>query len=593
MPTSRTLATSLVIAFGLASLAGAQNQNTQLSVAGIPIGARLRGDLYAFVVPELTQNADLDGDGDVQSWVLHVIAGENGAIENLHLPVPVIGTPFQTPPFQMSDRLVAFLVVESELNAIANPTGTDLNGDGDVLDRVVHVYDRVTHQVHDTFLGGVSLPGGLAVEGDTVVMAVDESAQNVDLDGDGLLTHTVACTWTVPGGVVSLARPAKVHPGRSSSVGIAGGRAYFLENESVSLIDKNADGDTNDSVLQEVNLATYVTTNLALDADDLKSSANMLAFRVGEAAQGNADRNGDGDVNDRVECLRIPRLNSTRDLRCAVKTDTQGRTYTTVSGFLVAMRVAEQAFPPVDLNGDGDTQDVVLFVHDARANLTRNTQRAVPDDTHVGGQPFLIAGDSILFAGSEYYAGQTDFNGDGDALDAVAQLYLSSTGAILDLGVAVPNAIDGGLRASSTWLTMCVGEIEQGNVDLNANGILGDHVLFAFDRLSGSLTNLGISVAEEADVVLSGRDVLFTTGEYVTGDANGDGDTSDTVVHRRDGATGIVTNVGLAVGSNSSQPSVLGIGSRGLVTVAEFANGAVDHNGDGDVFDGVLHFVPF
>ena len=593
MRASRTLAAFLSIASGLASLAGAQVQNHQLSVAGIPLGARLRGDLYAFVVPELTQNADVDGDGDVQSWVLHVIAGENGGIENLHLPVPIIGTPFQTPPFQMSERLVAFLVVESECNTPGHPNGTDWNGDGDVLDRVVHVYDRVTHQVHDTFLGGVSLPGGLAVEGDTVVMAVDESAQNVDLDGDGLLTHTVACTWTAPGGVISLGRPVTVYPGRSSSVAIAGGRAYFLERESVSLLDKNFDGDTNDSVLQEVNLATYVTTNLALDADDLKSSAHMLAFRVGEAAQGNADRNGDGDVNDRVECLRIPRLNSTRDLRCAVKADTQGRTYTTLSGFLVAMRVAEQFFPPVDLNGDGDTQDVVLFVHDARANLTRNTQRAVLDDTHVGGQPFLIAGDSILFACPEYYAGQTDFNGDGDAFDDVAQLYLSSSGAILDLGVAVPNTIDAAFRASNTWLTMSVGEVQQGNTDLNGNGIVGDHVLFAFDRGSGSLTNLGISVAEEADVVLAGRDLLFTTGEYVTGDANGDGDTSDDVVRRRDGATGVVTNVGLAVASNSSQPSLLGIGSRGLVTVAEFANGASDLNGDGDVFDGVLHFVPF
>jgi hypothetical protein len=87
-----------------------------------------------FTVAEANQGAggtDLNGDGDVDDLILHVFRVPTGLTTNLGLAVSA------TPPFVVvDDHDVVFTVAEASQGA----GGTDLNGDGDVDDLVLHVF---------------------------------------------------------------------------------------------------------------------------------------------------------------------------------------------------------------------------------------------------------------------------------------------------------------------------------------------------------------------------------------------------------------------------------------------------------------------
>lgn len=77
------------------------------------------------------------------------------------------------------DRRVLLEVPEYNL-------GLDLNGDQDTDDLVMSVHDLRTGRTFDTGLSSFIYDEGvLALEGDVLVLAVSEFAQQADLDGDG------------------------------------------------------------------------------------------------------------------------------------------------------------------------------------------------------------------------------------------------------------------------------------------------------------------------------------------------------------------------------------------------------------------------
>src|SRR5262245_34958906 len=88
-----------------------------------------------FAVSEPDQGADLNGDGDKEDFVLHVRRAADGAVINLGLAVQdVAGSGGRLGISSVSGDLVAFAVGEQAQG------GTDLNGDGDTNDFVLHVY---------------------------------------------------------------------------------------------------------------------------------------------------------------------------------------------------------------------------------------------------------------------------------------------------------------------------------------------------------------------------------------------------------------------------------------------------------------------
>jgi len=126
-----------------------------------------RGDTAAFLVPEHDQGgADLNGDGDGDDKVLHLLRGHPATITNL-------GVHSHQNPKTARD-FVLFYASEIE-------QGVDLNGDGDQVDQTVgHVHDLVQAA---TFNLGLLL-GGEAVDENQALVRVPELYQGLDLDGD-------------------------------------------------------------------------------------------------------------------------------------------------------------------------------------------------------------------------------------------------------------------------------------------------------------------------------------------------------------------------------------------------------------------------
>ena len=134
--------------------------------------------------------ADLTGDGDTNDHVLVTYDFSTG-VQDVALDT---GWSDYTPA--SGDSMVAAVVYEGQI-------GSDLNGDGDLADWVVHVVDIPSGQVWNTGLATIlpsSLPPrGVTLVGDSLVVSVWEKSQGfTDLDGDGGVNDLVLHRVRVP-----------------------------------------------------------------------------------------------------------------------------------------------------------------------------------------------------------------------------------------------------------------------------------------------------------------------------------------------------------------------------------------------------------
>lgn len=137
-----------------------------LGIDGFPIAA---GKRVLILSEEAHARNDWNGDGDRADVVLHVWDEATSQLENTRLvtrdAVPCTGS------------LVLFLRSEDE-------QGSDLNGDGDRVDRVAHVYDASSRHVTNLALAADFLLG-LASAGQRGFLFVSEASQGADLNRDG------------------------------------------------------------------------------------------------------------------------------------------------------------------------------------------------------------------------------------------------------------------------------------------------------------------------------------------------------------------------------------------------------------------------
>src|SRR5262249_33660797 len=138
---------------------------------------------------------------------------------------------------------------------------------------------------------------------------------------------------------------------------------------------------------------------------------DWIEFEVSESAQGGMDLNGDGDALDSVVFVRRLSTAATTNLGLA----SSGVPPALLDGFL-AFTVSGESQGHTDLNGDGDVDpfDQVLFIRDLEASQTLEIPLATT------GSPFLA--DSWLWLVVPEYQQRRDLNGDGDTLDQVAEL---------------------------------------------------------------------------------------------------------------------------------------------------------------------------
>lgn len=229
--------------------------------------AAARAALPAFLVNE-SEAGDLNGDGDSADSVLHLFDARQHLTLNLGLAAAsvcrtILGPPFVicTPVLPVAGRtIVAFLVGESA------QSDTDLNGDGDASDDVLHVYDAAAGAIINT---------RLAV------------AHGVGRD---------VSSYTYP-----------VLP-----VVAGDGIALLVGEADQGGTDLNGDGDAEDDVLHVVEPRTREILNLELAAATVlgpfgvrnpiepQLAGHHVTFVAGEGEQGGVDLNGDGDTDDQV-----------------------------------------------------------------------------------------------------------------------------------------------------------------------------------------------------------------------------------------------------------------------------------------------------
>jgi len=389
----------------------------------------------AFLVRESLQLQDLNGDGDMQDAVAHVYDPVTKAVRNLGLPAT---------SFAVGSSMAVFLVRESP--------GHDLNGDGDVADMVAHSYDATTGLVRNH---GLAVLGAL-IAGRFVGLLVDEAAQGEDLNGDGdmldraLVLYDGDTNTTVNTGlwVESLVMTERL--------------AAFTVVEFFHGADLNGDGDTSDRVLHVFNRATGTVTNLGLDPSfSIAAAGSLVAFRAGESANGNTDFNGDGDTGDLVLHLYDAASGTISNLGFGIASPLD------MDERRIVARVSESQQGNADLNGDGDSADEILHVFNTSDGSAVNLGY-----TPIG-QSRVVNG-RVAFNVRESDAGR-DLNGDGDTADVVVHLYDGARGEPYNLGLAVPQYW--ALAMGKDLLAFTVYEGYQGRTDLNGDGDAGDFVL--------------------------------------------------------------------------------------------------------------------
>lgn len=404
--------------------------------------------LVAFLVSETAQGSDLDGDGARTGAVLHVYDAALRATTNTGLALG------NTPLFAGGGRF-GFFAAESS---------TDLNGDGDTLDRAVfQVFDPAT---------GVRTSSGLATAGfpplpagDAWLLIVADSEQGgLDLDGDGDATGFQTHVFDARTGLVrNLGLGVPVPGGAIVSRSPAAERFGLLVPETIG--DLNGDGDLADQVAFLYDPATSSLTGSRRAAVRIVFVSAQLALLVPEAAQGGAtgattDLNGDGDTRDAVAFLLAPASGQTTNLGVDA-IDLAG------SDALLLLARAESA-AGVDWNVDGDRDDVVVHAFDPTTRRTTSTGIASVDVFGATRTEVLLYVDE-----SDQRA---DLNGDGDRSDQVFVLHDLTKRRNASLGLA--GGFGGARFASLTRagsVVLLANELAQG-LDLNRDGDLFDDV---------------------------------------------------------------------------------------------------------------------
>lgn len=510
-------------------------------------GFVLENGFVAFRASEASSGTDLNGDFDTNDFVLHIYDTESGTLTNTGLEA--------SGQIHVSGNYVAWTVFELQQGF------TDLNGDSDVNDFVLHLANMATGTVTNLKLAGADP----AIVGNTLGVRVLESKQNMtdlngDLDADDGVLHLI----DIPSLTVT-----NVGVDASAGFVIDGSRVVFGARETNEHnMDLNGDLDTDDIVLHAWDGSSVTNLGQASDSLGFKLEGDLLAFIVVEASAGLGSLNGDADVLDEVMHVHDFSTGTTTNLHLAV----DGGADFELNGGYVAMVVPESGQANTDLNFDGDVNDEVLHVFDG--TTVTNLEFAV--------EGFELDSGNLAFGVRESKQFGADLNGDGDDGDLVLHLYDTGTGLTRNLFTDASFGFD---LDGDMLLGFGASEANQG--DGNGDGDTGDFTLYVFDISAGNLIGLAVDPSGGLQTFqLDANYVSFGVNELAQNhtDFNNDGDVDDVVLHYFDANTGMSSNLMLDV----SMGHQIQDGKIAFI-VSEAHQGSTDLNNDGDALDLVLH----
>jgi len=448
---------------------------------------------------------DLNGDGDGTDVC---VVGVDLA-HDVTMPALTIGTPNDI-SFVLGADLIGMRIFESI-------EGVMLNGDFDTNDVVAVGWQPST----SSFLSpSYSIYRMYALDG-AWTFEISEGGERHDYTHDGDRTDKVYGVQDLATGSVTIL-PLAIDS--SNPIRTPGQRVFaFNASEADTGVDLDGDGLLTKSILHAYSLDRGELVNLQTESSvfDHLEDGHTVAFSREEA--GLVDLNGDGDMLDSVAQVYDGLTGTITNTGLAAPNPAYR---VVLDGTLLTFRVSESAQGGTDLNGDGDTSDTILHTLDLATGTVLNT--GFPHSPNAEG--ILILNEKIV----------GDQNGDGDAVDQLPHFL----GGGATPGFTLPLNTNLAL-GSGRWLYLLVAESNVGQ-DLNGDGDQLDLVYQLYDRTTGDLTNTGL---EYDDVVLglSGHFGLFRVPENGLVDLNGDGDTSDEVMHVRDLKTGATRNLGLAI----------------------------------------------
>ncbi len=286
-----------------------------------PLGHVVVGDAIVLAGSESFSGEDFDGDGVVSTnKALLLLDVETGNADYLGVSDLLLGlgtfTTSTIAPYaytQFDGEILRVNTLDGTLATVDSmpvPVGedlavvyvpesgvSDLNGDGDFGDVVIHLADVET-QTPATNLGVstqpiFNQPVAKGADGVVVTTISEKSQGNRDrnLDGDTkdftLLVHHVASgqNHEVPLGVVQF----------ETSSGLV---AFLVSEAGNGSANLNHDGDAKDHVLHVMNVRTGQLMNLKAGTASFQLVGRRLAWTVSEQDEGGSDFNGDGDSLD-------------------------------------------------------------------------------------------------------------------------------------------------------------------------------------------------------------------------------------------------------------------------------------------------------
>jgi cysteine-rich repeat protein len=246
---------------------------------------------------------DVNADGDINDGYFR-IADVGAGGQQIALEADTYGA-------MAPDGSLAYTRNEGDL---ADPTGVDRNGDGDIDDLVIYLHPgrgggasllpAGAAQVLDKGQGqgfaifeDAPLDQTLAASNTRVAALISEAGEGVDFTQDGDLDDGVLGVWDRVGGGWTLVPSSGPEPVS----------ALILQDDfvGVSVSEEEAGADLNGDfdLLDEVGFVYDATNDTVSPTDQAVSDAmfgeNIIAFRTPEADQGQ-DLNNDGDMNDFV-----------------------------------------------------------------------------------------------------------------------------------------------------------------------------------------------------------------------------------------------------------------------------------------------------
>lgn len=338
--------------------------------------------------------------------------------------------------------------------------------------------------------------------------------------------------------------------------------------------DWNGDGDSLDSVVLLIDDATLAVAHVGPAIGAVTTLASTSAFYgyVSESAQGNADLNGDGDTLDLVP------------FRC----DVAAGTFVVQPAFASWLAIAEDdsfAYVAIreslgnDLNGDGDTNDAVIHRWIPASATAQNLQLAAA-------KAFAHPNGDLVVEASEA-ANAIDWNPDGDFSDVAI---LARTGGA---STWTYTGMVGSLIAGSGDVAAVLESETSLGVDLNADGDLTDQIVSAWRSSAQLRVTSGLHGQNTTPIQLEGGRVVFGADESKSGaiDLNGDGDTADRVLSVLAAATGTTTTIAMGQQSPTLLPYAVHGDRLAYVSFEPWLasiGSPADLNGDGDVADFVM-----